>query len=236
LEDYDGSQPRVSALVAAEEADRNVVHASDLSHYVSNPTNWPANTAKIMAFANATYFVPTDENILQGSDMTLTGNAIINGNLTVGGDVNISGATTLTELTVTGSVQIQGDLQVVGSLSVHNIVVGGHIITAGTAPQVYVGLGAGMDAEVLAVEGNDTSGTITILAGTNTTADELARLEFSQSFASKPRVTLTPANREATQIGLYYEAASATQNDFRIMSGNAPEPGKTYVLTYFIVE
>lgn len=243
LEDYTGTEPRVSALVSAEEVARDTAHAGVLTSYRSDPANWPADTAKIMAFVNASFYVPPTAGVLQSTDMSLTGNAIINGNTTIGANLNVSGSTTLANLTVTGDALIQGSLEVAGDVTTQNITVNGHIITAGSVPQVIPGVGVGVGnlqqniaAPIVAIEGNDTSGTITITAGTNTTADELTKLTFTSQFTAKPRVVLTAANRDSAKLGAYYDASTTSQNSFSIMSDQVPEAGKTYVFTYFIVQ
>ncbi len=184
-----------------------------------------------------------DTTTLQGSSLTLTEDATIAGSVSIGATLNVSGATNLSSLTVTGNAVVQGNLQVVGDITTQNITVNGHIITGGTAPEVAPGTGVGVaddlqniSAPVVTIEGNDTSGTITIVAGTNTTADELARLTFATEFGGKPRVTLTAANRDSTKLGIYYDSTTATQNSFSIMSDIAPEAGKTYTFTYFVVQ
>jgi hypothetical protein len=169
--------------------------------------------------------------------MELSASALISGNL------NVSGSTTLANLTVTGDAQVQGNLVVAGNITTQNITVNGHIITAGDAPVVATGVGAGIEdminniaAPVVVIEGNDTSGTVTVTVGKDTAADELAQITFSQAFGGKPRVVLTPGNRDAVKLNAYYDASNASATGFRIMSDIAPEVGKTYVFTYYIVE
>jgi parallel beta-helix repeat protein len=160
-----------------------------------------------------------------------------------GAALDISGHATLGSLTVTGSATIQGKLTVLGDIETRNIVINGHIITSGNAPQVVVGQGAGgsdaggnIAAPTVIVEGNDTSGTITVKAGANGLADILASVTFDKPFDSKPRIMLTPANQDSAQLGAYYDASTATINGFDIKVSTAPQAGKTYIFNYFVVQ
>jgi hypothetical protein len=131
----------------------------------------------------------------------------------------------------------------VQNISVKNITINGHIITAGNNPVATVGAAAGtadplnnIAAPSVTITGNDTSGTITIVAGASTTADELAKITFDKPFTNKPRVVFSPANRDSTKLGAYYDASAATNTAFSIFTDQAPQAGKTYQFTYFIVE
>jgi cytoskeletal protein CcmA (bactofilin family) len=158
-------------------------------------------------------------------------------------DLNVSGTSTLAELTVTGNATVQGSLTVQGDIETRNITVNGHIITGGSAPQVTIQPGAGVAdatnniaAPTVTVEGNDTSGTLTITTGANTSADELAKLTFATAFTGKPRVVLTPANRDSADLGAYYDATTTSSDSFSILATQVPVSGKTYMFTYFVVQ
>ena len=185
---------------------------------------------------------------LQGNGLNITGNAtlsgdmVVGGNITAAGNLNVSGPTTLTSLTVNGNVVIAGNLTV-QNVTVANLTVNGHIITAGNAPVATVGSNAGqadaqnnIAAPAVNIEGNDTSGTITVVAGANTGAGELAKLTFTNPFGTKPRVVFSPANRDSAKLGAYYDSGFTTNGGFSIMTDQAPEAGKTYSFTYFIVQ
>ena len=148
----------------------------------------------------------------------------------------------MSSLTVTDDVVIAGNLSV-QNITVANITVNGKIITAGNAPQVVTGTAAGAEdilnnvaAPMVQITGNDTSGTITVVAGANTTADELAKVTFNVPFTNKPRVVFSPANRDSARVGAYYDESSTTNTSFSIMVDEPPVAGKTYTFTYFIVE
>ncbi|MCA9324613.1 right-handed parallel beta-helix repeat-containing protein [Candidatus Saccharibacteria bacterium] len=169
--------------------------------------------------------------------------ATFNGNVVTNGNLNVSGASTLTSLTVTNSVSIQNNLTVTGNISTKNITVNGHVITAGNAPQIMVGDGAGVadaggniPAPVATVTGNDTSGTISVTTGANGSADVLVNISFDQQFGGVPRIVLTPANHNSVGLGAYYDATNTTQSGFDLLVDNAPQAGKTYQFTYYIVQ
>jgi hypothetical protein len=177
----------------------------------------------------------TDIAVLQSTANILNGG-------TITGNLNVSGATTLDTLTVNSDAIFNGNLTV-QNITVANITVNGKIITAGNTPTATVGIAAGTEdtlnniaAPTVTITGNDTSGTITIVAGANTTADELAELTFNVPFTNKPRIVFSPANRDSAKVGAYYDATSTTANSFSIYTDEAPQAGKTYEFTYFIVQ
>lgn len=192
---------------------------------------------KVLLFIDNTYYMSGADADMQGSSLSLTGDANISGNL------NVGGLTTLANLTVTGNAAIEGDLTVSGAISTTRLTVNGHIITAGNAPVVAAGQGAGtadvgsgITAPAVAVTGNDTSGTITITTGTNTSAATLVTLNFNKAFGSVPRIVLTPANHASAALGAYYDAGTTTTNGFSILTDQAPQANTTYSFTYFVVQ
>lgn len=242
LEAFDYSSPRVSGLVAAEEVARDVAHAGELPSYRSNPALWPANTGKIMMFVNPTFYSAPINSVLQGTDAVLTENAIIGGSIAAGGDLNVSGATTLSTLTVTGQAVFKAKLYV-AEVETGTITINGHIITSGTAPAVAVGQAAGaadgasgIVGPSAIIEGNDTSGTITLVTGVNTAADELVRVMFNSGFSDRPRVIISATNKQTARLGAYTDAGATTPEHFSIFANVQPEPTTEYKFTYFVVQ
>jgi hypothetical protein len=197
----------------------------------------------IMVYVEQGYYPgPPLSTVLQGASLDVSGSAVINGNTAVGGSLNVSGGTTLNDLTVNGNTVFNGNLSV-QNITVANITINGHIITAGNTPTATIGTGAGtadlpnnIPAPQVTIEGNDTSGTITIVAGANTVDGELAKVTFTNPFGAKPRIVFSPANRDSAKLGAYYDSSLTTNNSFSIMADQAPQAGKTYTFTYFIVE
>ena len=182
---------------------------------------------------------------LQGTGLNITGNAtlsgdiVVGGNIAVAGNLNVSGPTTLTSLTVNGDVVIAGNLTV-QNITVANITINGHIITAGNAPTTVVGTAAGVAdtlnniaAPVVNIEGNDTSGTITIVAGANTTAGTLVEVNFDKPFSGVPRAVISAKTAESAWLQTFNETNS---NKLILKALNSPNSGQTYKFDYFVVQ
>ena len=177
---------------------------------------------------------PSSNNILD-----LTNGGTIQGNLNIVGNLNVTGPVTMKSLTVTDDVVIAGNLTV-QNITVANITVNGHIITAGNTPTATVGTAAGVEdtnnnipAPQVTIEGNDTAGTITIVAGANTTTGDLTEVSFASAFNKAPKVILNAGNEQASNLRFYRNAETGK---FSIKLSQAPAPGETYVFDYFIVE
>jgi hypothetical protein len=203
---------------------------------------WDPESGKttIMVYVEQGYYPgPPLTNILQGSDLDISGSAVINGNAIVGGSLNVSGATTLTSLTVNGNAIFNGELTV-QNITVANITVNGKIVTGGEVPTAIVGIAAGVEdalnniaAPEVTIEGNDTSGTITVVAGANTTAGDIAELTFDAPFTGIPRAVISAKNGESAALMVF----NNTELDKLIISTmNAPIAGQTYQFDYIIVQ
>lgn len=173
---------------------------------------------------------------LQASNLTNGGN--INGSLSIAGNLTVGGT-----ITVAQNATFNQNVVIAGELHTADIYVGGHIVTVGSAPVVTLGGGVGsadplasVDAPQVTIEGNDTSGTVSVKVGANTSADKLFDLAFSKSFATKPRIIFSPANQKSSQVGAYYDAGSVTNDGFSLYAGSPPETGQVYTFTYYIVQ
>jgi hypothetical protein len=212
--------------------------------------------AQIMVFVEQGYYAGPDANsyIQNGGDANL-GNLSVSGtatlaNLGVTGDtnlanLNVSGPTTLANLTVTGDANIGGNLTVAGSATIGtltvtgnahiagDILVDGHIITAGGQPTSQPQVAAGGSATV-AVDGTDTTGTITITTGASPTTGDLAKILFSKTYAQAPHIILSPSNDKAAGLRFFKGTTSAT--DFMFDALDNPAPNTTYTFDYFIAQ
>jgi hypothetical protein len=192
----------------------------------------------VTVFINPSYFNPSATNALQADKLNITGDTALQGSVQVAGDINVGGNVKVAgDLTVTGKATI-ATLDVTGDTTVQKLTVNGHIVTGGNTPTVQPGAGAGtadvinhIDAPSVQVEGNDTSGTVTIVAGAQPQAGEVAT-----AFSTKPRVVFTPANRESTKVGAYYDRSGISATGFSIFTDGAMEPGKTYIFSYFVTQ
>ncbi len=182
-------------------------------------------------------------NLTDGSMDIVVDGAMFGGGVVMNGSLNVSGPSTVGKLTVTKSLAVTQNLVVGGSISTTDITVNGHIVTAGNTPQIVVKQGAGeanaavnIAAPSVSIEGNDTSGTITVTAGENGLADTLASITFAKAFETTPRIVLSAANRASVNLGVYYDASRASTTGFDIMIDTAPQSGKAYVFNYYIVQ
>jgi hypothetical protein len=165
--------------------------------------------------------------------LDITGDVNSSANIRTSGQVRISGTgdAFFTTLQV-GATSVNGTLTVTELTSVWNIIVNGHIITAGGEPTAQVE--AAMSDGTVEVEGTDTVGTITIATGATPTAGELARIVFSEQYSKAPRVVLSPSNEAAADFAYYRGVVSLT--DFILNAKTAPAAYTTYVFDYFIAE
>jgi hypothetical protein len=177
---------------------------------------------------------PASNNILD-----LTNGGTIQGNLNVIGNLNITGPVTMKSLTVTDDVVIAGNLTV-QNITVANITLNGHIITAGNTPTATVGTAAGVEdtnnnipAPQVTINGNDTAGTITIVAGANTTNGTLAEVSFNQAFGKAPKVVVTGQDMDSAGVTVF---ATPTANGFTFGTPQTAQPNKTYRYSYFVIE
>ncbi len=153
-------------------------------------------------------------------------------------DINVSGTATINNLTVTGSANIAdltaGSLHVTSSaVFAGDITVGGHIITSGGQPTATAQASAGGSATV-AVDGTDTTGTITITTGSAPSAGDLAKILFSRTYGAAPHIVLSPSNDKAAGLHFYKGSTSAT--DFMFDAQDAPAANTTYTFDYFIAQ
>jgi hypothetical protein len=155
----------------------------------------------------------------------------LGGSAQVGGAMNVSGPATLASLTVTGMTSL-ADLHVTGSTVVADITVNGHITTGGTTPTVASGAAACI-APTVTVTGNDTSGTLTIVAGAGCSAGGvLANVTFAKPYLAAPRVLLTPVGDDSTD--LKYNIGTTSATGFEVKTKNAPTAAITYTYYYHV--
>jgi hypothetical protein len=134
---------------------------------------------------------------------------------------------------VTGNASIGGKLTV-ASIDVGTITVAGHIITTGTTPTGEV-LGAVGTGAIITIDGNDTSGTITITTGTSAiSAGDLTKIVYHQAFTKTPKVILAAQDEATTDAKIFPSGKSASE--FKLKTSQVLPPNTTYAFDYFIVE
>ncbi len=188
-------------------------------------------TNLITVFVNPTWYVPSISDVLQAREATfgsleVTGSALI-------ASLNVSGTATINNLVVTGLAQVE-QLKVTGLTEVADIIVGGHIITAGSAPQIEALTAAGNGATVT-VEGNDISGTITIVTGsTGLSEGDLIKLIFDKPYQKPPHVIISPNGSLSAKLQAYLSGYD--DEHFYLGANFTPEANKTYKFQYFVTQ
>lgn len=183
--------------------------------------------AQILMFASQQWADPRDpdgealqSDVLQSASIT---------NLT-------ADTATIANLTVSKHAEFLGDLVVHGNTSVVSILVNGHIITGGGTPTTKTADGVCSDASVT-VEGTDTAGLLTVTTPAGcTSSGDIANVTFSKAFDKAPRVTLTPANANASALKTYVDSDAITPSSFTLATPTAVDGSKTYRWYYQVLQ
>jgi hypothetical protein len=171
----------------------------------------------VMAFANLTWANPTNH---------------VQGGTTLEHLQGYDGS--FASMNVSGNVTVGGTLTVTGLASVGSLLVNGHVITAGATPAVEAQAAAGTGASVT-ISGNDTAGVITIVAGSDPGADNLAKIIFNKAYGKAPEVALTPVGKGSAKLQAYIDGA--TTSAFMVgAAGDVPVAGQTYTFNYHTLQ
>jgi hypothetical protein len=136
--------------------------------------------------------------------------------------LNVSGMATIGTLHVTGDATIDGTLTV-----------NGHVITGGDNPAAAAGAAAG--GGTVAIDGNDTSGTITITTGgTGLTAGDIGSFTFSSAYGHAPRIVIS--GQDDASAGARIFPSAKTTAGFKLRTGVPLAPHTTYTFDYFIAQ
>ncbi len=150
---------------------------------------------------------------------TVNGHLLATGALQVDDDLTVTGATTLASLTVSEDATFLA-----------NIIVNGHVVTGGDAPSAEVQAAAGTSASC-DVTGNDTSGSITLISGTDTLSDgDACVITFNQPFDTAPRPIISPIDKLSTEVGPFVTADTTTMT---LGLTTAPSAEQTYQFNYW---
>jgi hypothetical protein len=179
------------------------------------------------------YYTPTSADNMQGGNAGVYNTLDVTGQANLG-SLNVSGVTTLTSLTVTGNASIGGTLTVTGVATFGDIVVSGHFITAGNTPTATTTAALGLGA-LVSIDGNDTSGTITVTTGsTAPSAGEMASVAFAKAFGKTPRVIITPGDGTSAPLQVYPDQRASDHFSFGVTG--TPVAHTTYTFEYFITQ
>jgi hypothetical protein len=184
--------------------------------------------------------------------MTLAG-------LEVAGDSKLSAAELSSNLRVAGTSVLQGDVTALGLLSVGSnlnvagsgsfggslsgnqlnvkaanisgpLTLSGHLASAGVTPSLATGTAVG-SAGNGSISGNDTAGTVVFNTGGAPPAGVLGSISFRQSYATTPKVMLTPTSPGAASLQFY---VTKTTGGFTINVITPPSAGNNYSFDYFV--
>ncbi|HXH26439.1 MAG TPA: hypothetical protein VNG90_00925, partial [Candidatus Acidoferrum sp.] len=174
----------------------------------------PYAITSIMVFVNLSWGDP-----LAGSDST-----------TAFQIQNSQGASLLTADTTNMAIKVKA-LQVIGTLTVD-----GHIVTGGSTPTVAANVALCSGTISAVVDGNDTSGTITITAASGCVipVSRIATLYFATPYTSKPRVVIS-ANNLASAQALGF-AGDAVASGFSLSLGASTAVDGGYSWNYFVTQ
>jgi hypothetical protein len=178
--------------------------------------------------------------LISGTDAG--GNAIFSVDGT--GDTQI---TTSTDSTTAFNVQnaLQGSVFSVDTVSsivtaanfvaTGTLTVGGHIITNGTTP-TYTADAAACTTPSITVSGNDTSGTVTVRAGSACTSGNMVTVNFASKFGTNPHVVITPGSSLTSGLNAYVDDSTISTSGFAIGTSATPVSGDIYTWNYFVVQ
>jgi hypothetical protein len=108
----------------------------------------------------------------------------------------------------------------------------GHIQTGGDKPEITPEESAGYQSKA-ALDGNDTSGTVTFTTGTDTKPGKQLSIKYKKPFQKPPRVLITPANDAASGADYYVES---TPDGFSLVFTGTPLPSADFVYNYWTAE
>lgn len=179
---------------------------------------------------------------IQGPSLTISGasnlgEAQIN-SLQVATNTAVQGSTTLRDLSVSGTSTFSGAMTA-SQITTSRLVLSGnavlqvpnHISFTGPTPSRTINnsvLGSGGSASI---SGSDTTGTININTGSNTTSGCFARINFQQAFTTQPHVIVSPVGSGAGQTQYYVDRNNA---GFSICTANPAPANQVFAFDYFV--
>ncbi len=178
---------------------------------------------------------------IQGSKLTIAGDATLGAtqvnSLQVAQDLTVQGTTSARDLSVTGTASFSGAVSA-PQLTVTRLVIAnngrleipGHASYGGSpANRGNYGpaLGSGGSASV---NGNDTTGTVTINTGNGAASGCFVRINFHQAYSKAPHVLITPVGSGAGNATYYVDRDA---NGFSICANNPPS-NRNFAVDYFI--
>lgn len=179
---------------------------------------------------------------IQGPNLTVSGTSNLGtaqiNSLQVAQNTAIQGSTTLRDLNVAGTSSFSGPITA-SQLTVTRLVLSGnavlqvpnHISFTGPSPSRSINSGVLGNGGSASVSGSDTAGTINITTGNGPAAGCFARINFSQTFASQPRVIVSPVGAGAGQTQYYVER---NNGGFSICTATPAPANQAFAFDYFV--
>lgn len=180
---------------------------------------------------------------IQGPSITISGSSNLGqaqiNSLQVASDVAIQGNTSMQGLSVAGASTFNGPMTA-SRITVTELVIGGsgslnipnHVRFTGPAPgrsvnQAQIGTGGSAS-----ISGSDTAGVVNITTGNSPIAGCIVRINFTQRYATRPSVLISPVGYGAGLTNYYVER---DQDGFSICA-STPAPGnQSFGFDYFVM-
>lgn len=179
---------------------------------------------------------------IQGPSLTISGTSNLGtaqiNSLQVAQNTAIQGSTTMRDLSVSGTSTFSGAMTA-SQITVSRLVLSGnaslqvpnHVSFTGPSPGRSITpsvLGSGGSASV---NGSDTSGTVNISTGSNTSAGCFTRITFAQAFTSQPRVIISPVGAAAGRTEYYVDRNTS---GFSICTSSPAPTNQAFAFDYFV--
>lgn len=152
----------------------------------------------------------TSLNTLQVNGAASADSLTLGQNLSVVGSSQLQGPVTIGQLlTINNNTVIAGNLSVGGTIATGTfransltsdttLTIGGHIVTAGSAPGLSSGGSALGSSGTVSISGNDAAGTVAVNIGVGASAGLLAQVTFRAQYGSTPHVVVSVVGRGAS--------------------------------------
>lgn len=158
--------------------------------------------------------------------------------LQVASNVAVQGGTTLAGLNVAGASSFGGPMTA-SQITTSNLTISGngilqvpnHISFSGGPTPGHSSGGALGNGGSVNINGSDTSGTLNVNTGGNTSAGCFATINFTQSYGTQPRVIVTPVGSAAGQTQWYINRGPS---NFSVCTDNAAPANAQFAFDYFV--
>lgn len=179
---------------------------------------------------------------IQGPSLTISGAANLGAtqinSLQVATNAAVQGSTTLRDLNVAGAASFGGAISA-SQITVTRLILSGnavlqvpnHISFAGPSPGRTINTGPLGNGGSASVSGSDTTGTVNINTGNNTSAGCFVRISFNQNFASQPHVIISPVGSAAGQTQYYVDRDTSS---FSLCTSSPAPANQAFAFDYFV--